>query len=605
MPIKLLIRSFVLVAAVATGAQAQTANEIMPLDQVKPGMKGVGRTVFAGSKIETFDVEIIGVLENAVAPKHSMVMAKLSGGPLANTGVIAGMSGSPVYIDGKLLGAVAYGFPFSKETIAGITPAGDMIAATATGAPRSAATRLSFPTQPPTREGLFNPQVFRQVLAQRLAAVPLASGVASRTMAPLALPLNFAGFDNAAFGELRSLFADAGFAPVLGGSSSSSASAEPLPPLEPGSPVGVSLVEGDVDLSATGTVTFLDGDRVYAFGHPFYNLGPTQFPMKKAYVFGVFPSVYQSWKIANARELIGTLDQDRTTAVAGRLGPAPRMIPVKVQLSTGRGEVREFSFRMVDDELFSPLLAYASLFSVLQSNERAMGTSTMKVVADISFSGGRKVHLEDLYTEEQPALHSATLVAAPLAYILSNNFETVDVESVNVKIASEEKIQSAMIERAWIEAEGPVRPGATLPVRILLRSYRGDNIATTMPLKIPDNTRDGTYQVLVADSTTLDLLDQRDPRKAFTPRNLDQLLRAINSFRPSSRIYARLSRAGEGAFVSGEYLPSLPPSVLAVLRGAERGAGDMPLRSMTLAEQQLDTDLAVSGSRTLSVTVKR
>lgn len=595
--------SFVAVALGFTASSA-AAQELMPLDQVKPGMKGVGRTVFSGSKIEPFDVEIIGVLENAVAPKHSMVMARLSGGPLANTGVIAGMSGSPVYIDGKLLGAVAYGFPFSKETIAGITPAADMISATSTSAPRAAATKLSAPKQWPTREGLFDPRIFRQVLQERMGALrPMASGAAGRNLAPLALPLTFGGFDPGAFGTVRELFSDAGFQPVLGGSSTGTG--EALPDLEPGSPVGVSLVEGDLDLSATGTVTFLQGDRVYAFGHPFYNLGPTQFPMKKAYVFGVFPSMYQSWKIANARELIGTLDQDRTTAVAGRLGPTPRMIPVKVSLATSRGETRQFSFRMVDDELFSPLLAYASLISVLQSNERALGTSTMKVVADFTFAGGRKVHLEDLYTEEQPALHSATLVAAPLAYVLSNNFESVAVEGVDVKITSLETIQSATIERAWIESEGPVRPGSTLPLRILLRSYRGDNIAHTVPLEIPENAREGTYQVLVADANTLDALDQRDETKAFVPRNLDQLLRAINSFRPSSRVYTRLSRAGEGAFVSGEYLPALPPSVLSVLRGAERSAGDAPLRWTTLTEQQLDTGLAIRGSRTLSVSVKR
>lgn len=592
-----------LVVGLLCAAPPLAGEELFPLADVRPGMKGVGRTVFAGSTIESFDVEIIGVLDNAVAPKHSMVMARLTGGPLANTGVISGMSGSPVYIEGKLLGAVAYGFPFSKETIAGITPAADMIAATSTAAPRSAATKLSIPTQWPTREGLFNPKVFTDFLKERLAvAAPSLGG--GRGFAPLALPLSFGGFDAGAFGTIRDLFAEAGFQPVMGGTTSST-DPTPLPDLEPGSPVGVSLIEGDLDLSATGTVTFLDGDRVFAFGHPFYNLGPTQFPMKKAYVFGVFPSMYQSWKIANARDLIGTLEQDRTTAVAGRLGPAPRMIPVKVQLVTSRGETRDYSFRMVDDELFSPLLAFSSLMSVLQSNERAMGTSTMRVSADIVFSGGRQVHIEDLYTEEQPARHSATLVAAPLAYVLSNNFESVDVESVDVKVASEEKIQSATIERAWVDGEGPVRPGSTIPLRVLLRTYRGENISQTLPLKVPENARGGTYQVLVADANTLDALEQREANKLFSPRSLDQLFRAINAFRPSSRVYARLSRPGEGAFISGEYLPSLPPSTLSVLRGAERGAGDVPLRFATLAEERLDTGLAISGSRTLSVTVTR
>lgn len=592
-------RLLALLAGLLCAHLVGAAEEFFPLDAVRPGMKGIGRTVFSGSTIETFEVEIVGVLANAVAPKHSMVMARLSGGPLANTGVIAGMSGSPVYIDGKLLGAIAYGFPFSKEPIAGITPAADMVAATSTTAARAAATKLGAPVQDPSRQGLFDPVVFKAMLQERLTT----SGVAAGPATPLALPLSFAGFEPAAFEAVRDLFSGAGFQPVMGGTASGTGA--PLPELQPGSPIGVSLVEGDLDLSATGTVTFLQGDRVYAFGHPFYNLGPTQFPMKKAYVFGVFPSLYQSWKIAGARDLIGTLEQDRTTGVAGRLGPTPRMIPVRVRLSTSRGEPREFSFRMVDDELFSPLLAYASLFSVLQSNERAMGTSTMSVVADFKFSGGRSIHLEDLFTEKQPALHSATLVAAPLAYVLSNKFETVEVEGIEVQITSQETIQSAAIERAWIDDEGPVRPGTALPLRVLLRTYRGDNVVRTIPLEIPDTAREGSYQVLVADASTLESLDQRDASKTFKPRTLDQLLRAINAFRPSNRVYARLSRAGDGAFVSGEYLPGLPPSVLSVLQGAERGSGDAPLRSTTVAERQLETGLAISGSRTLTVTVKR
>src|SRR5688572_16217029 len=183
-----------------------------------------------------------------------------------------------------------------------------------------------------------------------------------------------------------------------------------------------------MDLSATGTITHIDDGRVYAFGHPFYNLGPTQFPMRKAYVYSVFPSLYQSWKISSPAESVGTIEQDRTTAIAGRMGKEPRMIPVEVRLRTSHKEQRSFSFRMVDDELCSPVLAYVALASVLQSNERAFGTSSVKVEARLDLSGGRQIQVEDLFTDDQPSMQAAALVAAPIAYVLTNEFEPVKVE---------------------------------------------------------------------------------------------------------------------------------------------------------------------------------
>src|SRR5207247_5786515 len=403
---------------------AVRAQEILPLDQVKPGMVGVGRTVFEGTKIEDFKVEIIGVLEN-VAPKQSIILARLEGGPLEKTGVIAGMSGSPVFIDGKLVGAVAYGFPFSKETIGGITPIGEMIEATRTDAPRAASTRFptafgaAGPALPLDREALIA-ALRRPLQAISVDAGSLRGGAGLPTgasLAPLSLPLVFSGFDPATFEWARGVFSSLGFNPVMG-TGHGPAPPGPLPDLAPGAPVGVSLIEGDMDLSVTGTITHIDGDRVYAFGHPFYNLGPTQFPMKKAYVYSVFPSLYQSWKISSAADAVGTIEQDRITAVAGMIGKAPRMIPVEVKIKTSRGQERSFAFRMVEDELFSPVLAYVALASVLQSNERAFGTSTIRVKATLSLTGRRVVCVEDLFTQEQPALTADGIVAERHTYML-------------------------------------------------------------------------------------------------------------------------------------------------------------------------------------------
>jgi len=605
------LRGAALVLAAALAPLAAGAVEILPLSEVRPGMTGVGRTVFSGTKIEEFQVTILGVLEN-VGPRQSMILARLQGGPLAETGVIAGMSGSPVFIDGKLVGAVAYGFPFSKETIAGLTPIGEMIEATETQAPRAASARFPSPLRasrlalPLDRDSFL--AVFRRPLA-RFAAAPapgldLPGRLSGASLAPLALPLVFSGFDPATFEWARSFFSGLGFAPVLG--SGAGSVPEQLPDLAPGSAVGVSLVEGDLDLSVTGTVTDIEAGRVYAFGHPFYNLGPTQFPMKKAWVYSVFPSLYQSWKITTAAAApIGTIDQDRTTAIAGRLGPAPRMIPVEVQLTTSRGQQRRFSLRIVEDELFSPALAYLSLLSVLQANERAFGTSTMRVASTLSFSGGRSVSVEDLFSDDNPALQSAALVAAPVAYLMSNEFEKVTVDKLEVSITSYEDNRTASLERAWIERTGPLRPGARVDLRLALRSFRGEESVETIPVRIPENAPPGAYSLVVADASTLSAMEQREMRQPFVPRDLDQLVRAINALRHNNNIYARLVRSDEGAIVSGEYLQSLPPSVLSVLGSSEPGGQIVPIRTASVWEVALPTEYAFSGHRVLPLTVTR
>ena len=590
---------------------AVRAQEILPLDQVKPGMVGVGRTVFEGTKIEDFKVEIIGVLEN-VAPKQSIILARLEGGPLEKTGVIAGMSGSPVFIDGKLVGAVAYGFPFSKETIGGITPIGEMIEATRTDAPRAASTRFptafgaAGPALPLDREALIA-ALRRPLQAISVDAGSLRGGAGLPTgvsLAPLSLPLVFSGFDPATFEWARGVFSSLGFNPVMG-TGHGPAPPGPLPDLAPGAPVGVSLIEGDMDLSVTGTITHIDGDRVYAFGHPFYNLGPTQFPMKKAYVYSVFPSLYQSWKISTAGEPVGTVEQDRNTAIAGRIGKTPRMIPVDVRLTTSRGQERRFSFRIVEDDLFSPVLTYVSLASVLQANERAFGTSTIRLDARLALSGSRDIRVEDFFTQEQPAAQASAMVAAPVAYVLNNDFERVSVEKIDVEVSSFETIQSATLQRAWLERSGPVRAGSTVPLKLLLRNYRGETHVETIPVAVPRSAPAGTYSLLVADAAALTAMEQREMRQPFVPKDLDQLIRAINGLRRNNHVYARLLRAEEGAIVGGEYLQSLPPSVLAVLGGSDEAGNVIPIRTAAVWDFDLPTDYAVSGSRLLNLTVQR
>jgi hypothetical protein len=276
-----------------------------------------------------------------------------------------------------------------------------------------------------------------------------------------------------------------------------------------------------------------------------------------------------------------------------------------VKLKTSRGPERRFSYRIVEDELFSPLLTFVSVLSVLQGHERAFGTSSIRVDGRLGLSGRREIRLQDLFTVNQPAVQAAALVAAPLAFVLNNNFQKVAVERLDLTVSSFETVQSATLQRAWVERAGPIRPGSTVPVKVLLRTYRGEDVVETIPLLVPASAPAGAYTLMVADATALTGFEQREMRQPFVARDLDQLLRAINSLRRSDHLYARLLRPVEGAIVSGEYLPSLPASVLSVLGASEQGASVVPIRTAAVWDFELPVAYAVTGSRTLTVNVER
>jgi hypothetical protein len=595
---------------VALSAGAALAAEPLPLAEVRPGMQGVGRTVFEGARVDEFGVRILGVLENAVGPRQSLILARLEGGPLAETGVIAGMSGSPVFVEGRLVGAVAYAFPFGKEPIAGITPIADMVAAADSTAPRASATRLHPASDGPPAAPLDRAAVaaalrrpLRSLLPGAFRGEPLPPSLAGSALSPVALPLVFSGFEPETFEWARGVFSTMGFAPVLGGGGTTAPG--PVPDLAPGAAVGVSLVEGDLDLSVTGTVTCIDRGRVYAFGHPFYNLGPTRFPLKKAWVYSVFPSLQVSWKIAAPLDAVGTMDQDRTTTISGRLGEAPRMVPVEVVLRSPRTSERAFRFRVVEDDLFTPLLGYVSLLSVLQGHERAIGAATLRLDARLRLGGGREVRLQDVVAGEQPAQQAAAVLAGPLALLVGNEFEKVALEGLSVSVDAVEALETATLVRAWIDRSLPLRPGTVAPVKVQLRTHRGQALVETLPLEVPASAPAGTYTLLVADAATMDAVEQREMRQGFAARDMDHLLRALNRLRAGNRIYARLTRPGGGAVVGGEYLPSLPGSVLSVLSSADQGTSVVRLPASTVWKGEIATDRAVSGWRQIAVAVER
>jgi hypothetical protein len=603
MPLPRLTTLFAVALAAVLAATPDAQSRFMPVSEVKPGMVGTGRTVFAGTTLEDFQVQIIGVLRNVIAPNRDLILARLEGGPLAKTGVIAGMSGSPVYIDGRLIGAVSYALgQFSLEPIAGITPIAEMTDATTMGAATPGARPVSL-SWPPRAEELVALWT-RDLGLARSGPVPVSVpgwAATAATLRPITVPLSASGFDAATLAPLAGAFSAGGFVPVMGQAPVTVASAEPARrTLAPGDAVGVALLSGDFELGATGTVTHVDGNRVYAFGHPLYNLGPTEFPMTTAEVQVVLPSLMSSSKLASLGPVVGTLQQDRATAISGLLGVQPRLIPMTITLNSARLGTRTFSFGVVRDTTFTPLLAYLAVANVLTAYERATGPASFTIRGSADIAAQNSLSFEDIFSGDQPVGPAAAYIAAPLTQLFRNTAEPVDIQRIALTIEASEEPRLAQIERVWLDTTRP-RAGTTATVMVALRGSRGEELVRQVPIVIPANLT-GSVQLLVADGARAAADDRRDQRGGELQLPA-QIIRTFNRARRANRLYVRLSSSASGAVVSGEPMGALPPSVLGVLE-SDRSTGSVStLRSALRGEWELALDVAVSGSRQLTLTL--
>ncbi len=592
----------------------------MPLDEVRAGMTGTGITVFEGTTRERFDVQVLGVLANAVGPRRHLIVARLAGGPLAETGVVQGMSGSPVYVDDRLIGALSYAFgAFSTDAIAGITPIEEMAATdAAAAAPPRRAARPS-PASPPLAPAALLAHLggalieraepfARRPVDVRADGLPAAeAGRIGALLHPIGTPVGMGGF----VPEVRHLWSEA-----LGGAGIVTPVAVPAgavpqggvaprdaAPLQPGDAVGAALMRGDLTMAGTGTVTLVDGGRVYAFGHPFYNLGPAQFPMTRARVTTLLPSRAQSTRLASVGEVLGTIDQDRATGIFGTLGPGPALVPVTITLAADDRDLRErFAFEVVHDRVLTPLLTYTGVLNTFFAWTRQVGAGTYRVEGTARLRGRPAVTFGNVFAGDAAAAGAAAAVAAPLTTLAVNRLEPVAFDRIDVAITSSAQARTATVERAWIDADR-LRAGATVPLRVALRDWEGRIAVETLALPLPPHVT-GTVQLLVADAVRAgrrDLAAGSHPRGA---RTLPQLIRTLNTLRRNDRIYVRLIVPRRGAVVGGEPLPGLPASVLAVLQGDRAGGDVTDLHDVTVGTWEIETDRMVTGSRLLTLTVE-
>lgn len=569
--------------------------QIMPLNQIHEGMKGIALTVFQGVKPESMEVEVLGVLRNVNGPKGDIILIRLHGTKPEYTGVVAGMSGSPVYIDGKLAGALAFRIgEFSKEPIAGVTPIEEMLEIDAFD---------QRPAPAPAPASSSNSNTTSRTASPAQGAAPSLQSY-SNYLKPIETPLVFTGFSEETLERYGSQFASAGIVPVMGiGSSSDRKQPEPI---EAGSAVSAVLVRGDMDIAATCTVTYIDPQRLLACGHPLLQFGQVDLPMTKATVLATLPSTYNAFKIVNTTEAAGSFVQDRHNGILGVLGREPKMIPVTVTVQGGPA-AKEFHYQILNNARLSPMAMMATVFNALRGTNDYGEDITYRMNGVLNVKGYPDVTLRNMFAPQDSGQPAAALAAATIGdrfgRIYGNPFDAPEVEGVKLDFDLVRERRTARLESSRTDVT-EARPGEQIVVEAELRPYRGERLVRQIPIRIPASMSKGILRVLVSDGDTLDRMRRGSPmlnRKL----GLAPTIALLNKERANNRVYVSLFEADPEAMVADKVMPTLPLSVMNIMENM-RGTQDMVvLGESSVNEASTDPlDYVVSGAQVLLINIK-
>ena len=591
------------------GARRISASvPVLPLNDLKPGMKGTIRTVFRGDQIEEFGFEVLGIMKNLLGPKQDVILVQLRGAKPEFTGVVSGMSGSPAYIDGKLIGALSFRFGiFAKEPIAGVTPIESMLSLleiTEQKPPSRAAgpgpwdPAPAFAVTDPSGDTGPNPR-------------PQPASDPAPLLEPIPTPLFFSGFRQETVDRFARVFRRHHLIPIRGGGGSLTSlqfSPENTSDFVPGAPVSAVLVGGDLGIYATGTLSYRDKDRVLAFGHPFFQIGYTNMPMAKASILTTLASELASFKIAELKEIVGTIRQDRLTAIKGQIGVKPEMIPVRVDVqSPFRGQV-PYRYEVFQHPFLTPLLFDITLFESILGSLEQSDEMTIEYDGTVRISGHPDVRFKDRFTSSDYSLLSpvpfeaASQIGGLFNRLFNNGFETPKITGVEISFRVREERRSATIEELRVERE-EVRPGEEINVYAFLRPYRGDLVLKTFRLKIPERvTRGDQLTVAVSDAAALRMKERR--LAPTNPGSLDRLIEVLNRDRTGDRVYCHLSQTGAGYFINDQLFPSLPLSVMSVIDSSRISTDASRINESLLLVLEQEAGQVVRGNRRLTLTVR-
>ncbi|MFZ0417124.1 MAG: SpoIVB peptidase S55 domain-containing protein [Candidatus Sulfotelmatobacter sp.] len=592
---------FSLIAAAQKTDSAQNPP-IIPVSQIHAGMHGVAYTVFQGVKPESMDVEVLGVLHNVNGPKGDVILVRLHGQKVEYTGVVAGMSGSPVYIDGKLAGALAFRIgEFSKEPIAGVTPIADML-------------EISALDQSPAEESAAVKPTVNTVAGKTGApggiyALPSSeqdstgNGFANY-LKPIETPLVFNGFSEEAIQLFAGQLGSAGIVPVMGaGSVSDDKQPEPV---EAGSAISAILVRGDMDIEATCTVTYVDPQRLLACGHPLLQFGSVDLPMNKAEVLATLPSPLNAFKIVNTTEPVGTFVQDRHTGIMGVFNRQPEMIPVTLSIHGSTG-VKQFHYEVLNNPKLTPVALMVTVFNALHGVNEFGEEITYRLTGSIGVKGFPDVTMRNMFAPAENAQPAAMQAAISLGErfgsIYDNPYSAAAVAGVKLDF-------DLVRERRWARLESArtsvteARPGEEIMLETVLAPYRGERIVQQIPVKIPTSASKGTLRILVSDGETLDHIGRANP--AFGRKlDLASTISLLNKEHSNNRVYVSLLEADPEARVADKVMPTLPISIMNVMDGM-RGNQEMIVSGESNVDETATAplDYVVSGAQLLTVTVK-
>jgi hypothetical protein len=526
------------------------AQGFFPLKDVHAGMHGVGRTVFQGERIEEFQVEILGVLEN-LGPHQTIVLARLSGGPLAETGVLQGMSGSPVYINGKLLGAVALGFPFSKEPIAGIQPIENMVADATFG------------------------------VGEKRAALPARLAASANELTNLPVAVSFSGFSATTLETYTRRFSELGFRLQQGVTPKEKAAA--VSEIVPGSMISVGLITGDMNMTADGTVTYVDGKRIYAFGHRFLDAGSVELPFAHSEVIVSIPTLNSSFKLSAPHEWVGTIVSDRSTAVAGEIGRSPHTVPLTITVNSTTTGNHSYHMQVANDRLLTPFLSQTA------------GAGTLRIEGRAEFENGLPaLVMRDVYVSDNALAQQAVASAiVPLSFVVGGGFADLKMKSLTFTITQLDSKHQLRLSQAWVSAH-EARAGDTVTITALLAGENGYETARSAQFKIPIGA----------------------PGGFLTPSSVQsaaRLIDAVNEYRSSEGLYVRVWRQQPAFTVGGpgpdSEMPDPPPSAMLILADPSASASSNTLSVANRGSEagQMTIALpgyAVSGAKTVTVEVR-
>jgi hypothetical protein len=572
---------------------AQESNQTIPVDQVRAGMQGYAYTIFAGDQVEKFDLEVLGVMPNFLGPKQSIILVELKGPKVEHTGVVAGMSGSPVYIDGKLAGALSLKLGiFTKEAIAGVTPIEDVM-------------------RPPVAAPAATAQTAPQQFALPKEAVAQNTLPTGSALQPIETPLVFSGFQPATLQQFAGQLQAYGVTATQGGSSSDEKD-DLHAHLNPGEMAGMVLVRGDMSINSACTVTAVKGDRVFLCGHPFLNLGDIQMPMARSTVVTTLSSSLASTKIVNLGGNIGTITSDHLTAVTGKLGASPAMIPLDLTFVTGSTE-KKLHFEMINHPKLTPLLVAMTTFNGLTQNSIYGEGTTLHLTGEIQLKGHVPVKLENTFAPSDSLIPDgmpiALIVQSVFARLFTNDYEVPDVEHVSLRVESLPGRNSYTIESAWLEA-GEASPGDNLKVRILLRPYRGSPRIEETTIHVPDQIARGTaLRVLVSDADWMNRASRGFNFGAFSggssgPEGLDQLIALINRERNNDRLYVGVFVPAPTMVWDDKELPNIPLSQISVVDGRPTPGSVTVLRESLASESSVVLGGPVSGLISLNLQIR-